>query len=816
MEKKPEIRISVRSLVEFLLREGDIDNREGSVSEKDAMLEGSRVHRIIQRQAGEGYLAEKWLSLDIEWEECILKVEGRADGIFTEDKLVYIDEIKSMYRDVLALQEPKRIHLAQAKCYAYLYLQKEKQREGREWTCAGVQMTYCNLETEDIKRFRQVFTKEELAAFFTDLTEQFRRWAGKQLEWRRTRQASIRQLTTFPYDWRPGQKEVADSVYRTIVHGKKLREKRQNGNKLFLQAPTGTGKTLSTVFPAVKAVGEGLADYIFYATAKTVTRKVAEEAFSILRRQGLHMRTVTLTAKEKICFLDEPVCNPDACPYAFGHYDRINDAVFELLGQKETFDRKTIEEQAGKWSVCPYELGMELSFWSDAVICDYNSIFDPHAKLKWFFEEGPRGSYLFLIDEAHNLVDRGREMFSASLYKEDFLALRKTIPPRNRRLERALTRCNSWMLKQKRLCENVRVLDPESPDDGLGTFPLSLMNLCAEIENFLDEARKEKRSDELVNQVLDLYFRVSRFLETCERLDANDVLYTECCADGRFLLRLFCVDISEQLQNCLNQVTSTIYFSATLLPGRYYKSLLSTRKDDYAIYAQSFFPPENRLVLIGSDTTSRYANRGIRQYRIMAEYVLELLRARPGNYMVFFSSYQMMHDVAGQFQALLQAEGSEAELLCQENGMSEELREAFLERFEVPHAQGLVGFCVMGGIFGEGIDLREDRLIGVIVVGTGLPQICNEREILKDFYDRRGEDGFFYAYLCPGMNRVLQSAGRLIRSESDKGIILLLDERFHSGRYRELFPAEWPRPLLCTVATVREKAEKFWNHQGNS
>ncbi len=814
MSERVNIRISVRNLVEFLLREGDIDNRRGGMAEKEAMLEGGRIHRKIQGEMGGDYQAEVPLSADVCWEECTLTVEGRADGIFSEDGVVYIDEIKGMYRDVLGFQEPLPLHLAQAKCYASIYAAQQ----GRP--AVGIQMTYCNLETEEVKRIRQTFPAEELASWFEDLTGQYRRWAKLQIDWQEIRRRSIQALA-FPYDWRPGQREVSASVYRTIVHGRKL----------FIQAPTGTGKTLSTLFPAVKALGEGLADRIFYATAKTVTRTVAEEAFEILRRGGLHLKTVTLTAREKICFLrreaaerfpadaedvrdgfrqersGEIACNPEVCPYAKGHFDRVNEAVYELVAQKEEFSRTVIEAQAQKWRVCPFEMGMDISMWADGIVCDYSYLFDPRAKLKRFFGGDAKGEYLFLIDEAHNLVERGREMFSASLYKEDFLALRTQIRPYSRRVSRALTRCNSWLLEQKKDCGEVRLLKSGSETDGLGVFPVYLMNLCGAMEEFLEESG----NTELNEKVLDLYFQVRRFLETCDRLNENYVIYTEQCADRRFLLRLFCVDISENLQECLDRGKSTIYFSATFLPIRYYRALLSTRTDDYAIYAEPVFDPSNRLVLIGADISSRYANRNEREYRRMAAYILEAMRARRGNYLVFFSSYRMLDDVAGQFEALCQEQGEEIELICQRTGMQEQEREEFLAQFEKTHPQGLAGFCVMGGIFGEGIDLRADRLIGAIVVGTGIPQICHERELLKDFYDRRGEDGFFYAYLCPGMNRVLQSAGRVIRTESDRGMILLLDERFAAARYRSMFPAEWQTPALCSLNNVREKIEAFWN-----
>ncbi|MCD7884599.1 MAG: ATP-dependent DNA helicase [Lachnospiraceae bacterium] len=1044
MEEYWRVRISVRNLVEFILRAGDIDNRRGAFGEKDAMQEGSRIHRRIQGQMGSGYQAEVPLSMEISWPEAlfccaempshvrsadippegrecprpairdwgqnparadraaddaandaanvrnalrlgdaaetlsqvrsdgaengaggkaknapaaekfpaqklVLTVEGRADGIFMEEKsrakkgrkrlptydpceftldspadfslvnvalkrgpdkiseeipdggtdqnsqkgIFYIDEIKGIYRDVMSLEYPLMLHLAQAKCYAYIYGSQ------KGLSHVGVQMTYCNLGMEDsdpdireedipssektaqaaalsgsetrdarqagggrragkkasyqsgigqIRRFRQIYTMEELETWFMKLVGQYRKWAKLQIEWKVARQNSIRDLP-FPFSWRPGQKDVASSVYRTIARGKKL----------FIQAPTGTGKTLSTIYPAVKAIGEGKADRLFYATAKTITRTVAEESFAILREKGLHMKTVTLTAKEKICFQEETECNPDACPYAKGHYDRVNDAVFELISENEALDRQALEAQARKWQVCPFEMGLDTALWTDAVICDYNYIFDPRARLKRFFGEGVKGDYLFLIDEAHNLVERGREMFSASLYMEEFLALRKEFlafgrarktdsstqnecnapilsrhhrPGELLRTARALARaakhCIDWLQKRQLEMEErgagVMTLGAwedeakssflsgassqimESTQGGIGVFPVYLLNLLGLMEDFMEDSLDA----ELNEKTLNLYFQIRSFLEVCDHLDDNYVVYTERLAKGRFLLRAYCVDISENLQECLDKGKSTIFFSATFLPINYYKSLLSTEKDNYAIYANPIFDPARRLVLIGADTSSRYRNRNEREYRKMAEYILEVMRARRGNYMVFFSSYQMMDDVADQLEWLCTEQGESVEVARQVSHMSEEEREVFLEKFEHPHPQGLAGFCVMGGIFGEGIDLREDRLIGAVIVGAGLPQVCSERELLKRFYDRRGEDGFFYAYLCPGMNRVLQSAGRVIRTEQDAGLILLLDERFAQARYRDMFPREWEHPDKCTLRTVREKAEAFW------
>lgn len=785
-EKVLNIRISVRDLVEFVLRSGDIDNRKGGgLGEKEAMQEGSRIHRKIQGKMGSAYRAEVPLGITLPGDGYTLTVEGRADGIFTEQDTVWIDEIKSMYRDPDTLKEAIPVHLAQAKCYAHIYALQHGLDE------IGVQMTYCSLETEEIRRFREMLPTKELSGWFQEVTDAYRKWAEFQRDWRELRRASIQGLE-FPYPWRAGQKKLAMDVYRTILRKKNL----------FLQAPTGTGKTLSTVYPAVKAVGEGLAERIFYATAKTITRTVAEEAFSVLRGNGLRLKTLTLTAKEKVCPCGEMVCNPDACPRAKGHFDRVNDAVFEMLNAADAFDRDVILQQAEKWRVCPFEMSLDVSLWCDAVICDYNYIFDPRAKLKRFFSEG-RGEYLFLVDEAHNLVDRGREMFSATLYKEDFLEGKRAVEEHSRKLTRALERCNAWLLDLKRESTELKV------HEDVGIFPVYLMNLCGQIEEVL-----EKLADtEAGERMLELYFSARSFLEVCDRLDDSYVIYSELCADGRFMLKLYCVDISGNLQECINKGRSTVFFSATLLPVQYYKSLLSTTPDNYAICATSTFQPEKRLILLGTDTSSRYTRRGEEEYRRIATYICEALRAKSGNYMVFFSSYRMMEETAEAFTEILETEEMHPQLILQQQGMTEAEREAFLIRFEETPSEGLIGFCVMGGIFSEGIDLKAERLIGAIVVGPGLPQVCRERELLKNFYDARGEDGFFYAYLCPGMNKVLQSAGRVIRTEADEGVILLLDERFAAARYRNLFPAEWQAPQTCTLQTVQGCLAKFWSER---
>ena len=775
-----EIKISVRNLVEFILRSGDIDNRISTGADKEAMQLGSRIHRRIQSQMGSDYTAEVALKHTVDGEEYRLIIEGRADGIQTSHSGCTVDEIKGIYRDVELLQEPVAVHLAQAKCYAYMYaLQMGLEK-------ISVQMTYCNLETEIIKRFTEEYPFKELEEWFWQLVEEYKKWCKFQVLWRQTRKKTIHKIQ-FPFPYRDKQKELAAAVYRTIAHRKKL----------FIQAPTGVGKTISTVFPAVKAVGEGLGDKIFYLTAKTITRTVAEEAFGILKEQGLRYKVVTLTAKEKICACEKMECNPESCPYARGHYDRINDAVFDMLENSDDFSREALLYQSEQWQVCPFELSLDVALWVDAVICDYNYVFDPRAHLRRFFGESTKGDYLFLIDEAHNLVERGREMFSATLVKETIMEVRRAVKLTHRKLEKWLEKCNKQMLEWKRECENFTIL----PD--VGNFVISLLNLSTELECFLEEAGP----GEVRDTVLELYFDVRTFLEVYERIDDHYVIYTELQTDGKFMVKLFCVDPSANLQECLERGNSTIFFSATLLPVPYYMSLLSTKKDDYMMYAKSPFVPEKKLVLVGTDVSSRYTRRGKAEYYRMAEYIEQTIEQKTGNYLVFFSSYKMMQEVADCFAERNQGRIA---IIRQSSGMREHEREEFLEAFASGKEKSLAGFCVMGGVFGEGIDLKHDRLIGVIVIGTGLPQLCNEREILKNYYDNQQKDGFSYAYLYPGMNKVLQSAGRVIRTVEDTGVILLLDERFAHRQYRELFPGEWEDYQLCNRATVEKKLQQFW------
>ena len=557
------------------------------------------------------------------------------------------------------------------------------------------------------------------------------------------------------------------------------------------------GKTISTVFPAVKAVGEGLGDRIFYLTAKTVTGTVARETFELLRKNGYQAKVIQITAKEKMCLCEEMECNPVHCPYAKGHYDRVNDAVYDLLQKEDMLTREVILQQAEEHCVCPFELGLDLATWCDNIICDYNYVFDPNVYLKRFFAEGVKGDYIFLVDEAHNLVERSREMYSAALYKEDFLEIKKIMKRYQPKLEADFNKCNKILLDYKRECEKYVLYD------NIGNFVFALMRLASNLDEFLQKPMEfpERKT------VTEFYLNVRNFLNIHELVDSHYVIYSEHTEDGRFMLKLYCVDPSLNLQSCINKGNATIFFSATLLPIQYYKSLLSTKEDNYAVYAETAFTEEQKLLLVGRDVSSKYTRRNQTEFSKIASYIKKTALTKQGNYMVFFPSYKMMQQV---YEAFLELDTEEIDIVLQEIGMKEEAREFFLAEFAKERRQSLVAFCVMGGIFGEGIDLKHEQLIGAIVVGTGLPQISNEREILMHYYEERSGQGFDYAYRYPGMNKVLQAAGRVIRTTEDVGVIELLDERFLQSDYRALFPREWENFDICTVENVEENVEAFW------
>lgn len=777
-----EIKLSVRQLVEFILRSGNIDNRFGGF---DRANQGARLHRKLQKAAGQHYQPEVSLSLKQEYQGISFFVEGRADGIITEETGITVDEIKTTGMPLQWIDDSiSKVHWAQAKCYGYFYCVKK----GLSSLC--IQLTYCHIETEEIRILKKNFTNKELEDFYFSLLDQYLSWAKLELNWIRTRNQSIQKLV-FPFpSYRKGQRPLAVAVYKTITANEKL----------FCQAPTGIGKTISTLFPSVKAIGEEKASKIFYLTAKTITRQSAENALQLLRQSAvLRLKSITLTAKEKICFLEKPDCNPDACSYAKGHFDRINQAVYELIFSEDSFTRQQIEFTAKKYEVCPYELSLDLSLWSDCIICDYNYVFDPVVNLKRFFSEEKKTDYIFLIDEAHNLADRAKEMYSAELNKHDFLELKKLLDKKEKKLRSLLHKINQEFLDlKKQLEEKPFLLLPKPPE----SFQKLLYQFTASCEQWLEQNKKAEDQSIL----LQLYFQVLFYQKISEFYDSHYTTFVHT-KNKDISLRLLCLDPSALLNNAMKLAKAAILFSATLTPLSYFYSILGGDEKTKKLLLPSPFPLENMKLIAACHISTRYQDREQNKQAIV-DLIFQAVNTKKGNYMIYFPSYQYRDAVHDLF---LQ-QHSELEIILQQPGITEQEKEFFLSRFSEENEKTLIGFCVLGGIYSEGIDLKGDRLIGVIVIGVGLPQIGPEQNILRDYYHRLCHRGYEYAYQYPGMNKVLQAAGRLIRDENDRGMVLLIEERFSNENYKILFPPHWRHcQFYHETKKIITELEKFWS-----
>ncbi|MFD2043601.1 ATP-dependent DNA helicase [Ornithinibacillus salinisoli] len=755
------VKISVRNLVEYVFRSGSI---ESGFRTATSMTEGTKAHQKIQKTYNEDDQKEVYVQAEIPFEHIVIHVDGRCDGVLIQqDGAVIIDEIKSTshsLEEITADTHP--VHWAQAIFYGYIYAGDHNLDE------VTIQLTYVQVKTEEQEQFQQKMTYTELEAYVQDVIKQYAPYAITRLQHKTQRDKSSHALE-FPFaNYRNGQRKLAGAVYKTIVEKKDI----------FAKASTGIGKTISTIFPAVKAIGEGHLDRIFYLTAKTITRTTAEEAFRLLIESGLDIKVVTITAKEKVCFQEEINCSKEFCPFADGYYDRINQAVLDILENEKLMSRTVIETYAAKHRVCPFEFSLDLAYAADAVICDYNYIFDPRVSLKRLFEQQKKQTVL-LIDEAHNLVDRGRDMYSSELYKSSFLQLKREFKGKNEGIANTAKLVNDHLLAVKKREE---FLDKELDETIVGL-----------LETFIVEAEVElARNDDANQLLLDTYFAAQAFVKISKLYDERFITYVEVF-QSEVRMKLFCLDPSQLIQKMSKGYRSKIFFSATLTPADYYKNLLGGSTEDYVISIPSPFIRENAEVIIQPMST-KYHDRN-RTMGAMVKFFATVLEERKGNFLVFFPSYNYMRAVYEEFVTY----APKVKTILQETGMSEEEREEFLGVFQSEQDERILGFAVLGGIFSEGVDLVGDRLQGVIIVGVGLPQIGFERDIIKDYFQTTGRNGFDYAYVYPGMNKVLQAGGRLIRSEADTGTIVLVDDRFLHQKYQALLPYEWQQYKIGTV-----------------
>ena len=750
------IKLSVRELVEFVLRSGSIDS---SFKGTSSMQEGVKAHQIIQGKQDDNYEKEVTLKGEIEYKDFKFIIEGRCDGVIKEERIT-IDEIKSTSKELMFIEEDfNKVHWAQGKVYGYIYAIKNNLPD------INVQLTYVNTENYDEKKFLKSFKVEELEEFINELLDKYLELASVKVKLNERRNESISNLE-FPFKtYRKGQREMAVKVYKAIDEGKRL----------YIKAPTGIGKTISTIFPSLKALAEGCIDKIMYLTAKTITRTVAEETFKILRNSGLKSKVLTITAKEKICFNEEVSCNKENCIYADGYYDRVNEGILDIISNEDEINRTTIETYAKKYRLCPFEFSLDISNLVDCVICDYNYVFDPRVSLKRYGED-EYGSYAVLIDEAHNLIDRARGMFSATIDKSKIMEIRKILKYKDKTLYKQLGEINKEFLSIR-----------NSDEEDFSTFKEKPKELITKVNTFITKAENwlsKNQKEEGYKDILELYFSFTSFIRISKLYDERYVTYVTR-ERSQCIVTLFCLDPSKLLREISKSHKSTVFFSGTLSPLEYYKEVLGGEEKDEILSLKSPYVRENLEIFIYPIST-RYRHREF-TYSKICNKINMLIEARPGNYLIFFPSYSYMNLTYEEFIKSY----SNINTIIQKGDMNEEERENFLSNFNEDSEKTLVGFGVLGGIFSEGIDLKGNRLNGVVVVGVGLPQVCTERNIIKEYYDLKDRDGYDYSYVYPGMNKVMQAAGRVIRTEQDRGTLLLIDDRFISSKYIDLMPYEW-------------------------
>ncbi len=808
------IKLSVRELTDFILRTGSVDSRSGVAR----MLEGTRLHGIIQSRQGKGYRREVSLAQTFRLDELYFELSGRADGILDEEDAYTIDEIKTTAQDLRYIhEEDYPAYRAQAECYACMFALENKLDFVR------TRLTFCNIETEECVYFYRDHTLEELLERVKSLLSDYRKWTRLRLDAERELKTSAESLK-FPFrEYRDGQSELVLAAFRAF----------RRHERLIAQAPTGIGKTMSVLYPAYKALGSGFGRRIFYLTSKTTLREAAENAASLLRRHGLRTRSIVITAKEKICLCRDAVrdCSSIVCPYSHGHYDRVNDALYALLSGYESYNLPLLVQIAREYEVCPFELSLDAALFCDLIICDYNYLFDPNVSLKRFFGDYYNGDgcvpdeNLLLVDEAHNLGERSRGMFSSELVFEPFLRLLRTIPESDMFL----------YLPLRLLCREFLRLKRGVSDEGGGVYvshkPLERFGEL--LDGFASAALEWQRANGFASSVYEAeldatsgttaenavlphravddlrlaareYLTAQKLSEMCCDKFVNYVTVKE---DGSIRVKLYCLDPSELISRRLMCGRGAVLFSATLTPLEYFADLI-----DYGdagrvtLELESPFDRKNLFVAAMDKISTRYSDRANTIFMV-ADVIAAAASAREGNYMVYFPSYRLMREVFREFAKL----GTGFRCLMQKPDMSEPERESFLSQFSSDGDGTLVGFAVLGGIFAEGIDLVGERLIGSIIVGVGLAQPNSESNLIAEYYTEAGMNGYNYAYLYPGLSKVMQAAGRVIRTESDRGIVILIDDRYATPEYARVLPKHWqPMKLIGDTKSLRVALAKFW------
>ncbi len=784
-------KIGIRELVEFLLRTGDLN----PVSSSDNTLqEGSRIHRKLQKQRPSTYKAEVSLKTTFSYLDDDYTVEGRADGIDHTDHGVLIEEIKTSdlaFSDVPA--GTLTLYWAQAQVYAHIVMAQESLDE------VTLQLTYVQTPKEIISTTTKTYTKTEADDFFNQLVAEYQDWLQLRHELDEQRIKTAHQLE-FPFkDYRPGQRQLAVNVYKAIMLEKHL----------FVEAPTGTGKTISTLFPAIKSMGETLISRIFYLTAKQSTRHVAEKTVSLMADHGLQIRSITLTAKDKIIFPEERDVPPEENPYMVGYYDRIRPAIKDIVKNETQMTRQTIEVYAKKHQVDPFEFSLDVSLFCDVIICDYNYLFDPQVHLQRFFS-APDKQNCFLVDEVHNLVQRSREMYSATLTQKPLTALISLLKKHREANAKLLKKFRALNRAFKRIGESAEATADQQVAQ---LMPLEDFNeLLDELLFTIHDWLASQKPSETVDEVVDYYLKARRYALITQFYDdtyRTRIIYDSVHED--IIVRQFCLDPSQQIKDTLNLGRAAILFSATLSPIDYYQQVLGNEEDSLSMISGSSFPRKNCQIIVANNIDTRYNHRD-QSVAPICETIAAMITQRTGHYLIFFPSMAYLDAVYQHFSDQFPTINT----VRQETEMNADERAQFLANFQTDQQKTIVGFALLGGIFSEGIDLKAEQLIGVGIVSVGLPGMNAESDLVRDYFDQLNGQGFSFAYQLPGFNNVSQAAGRVIRTASDKGVVVLMDQRFNQTRYRQIFPEHW-QPILVSNNSNQLKTElqNFWHQFRN-
>jgi len=776
-----EIRASAKEIAEFLYGSGNLTNERMLAIRQQ---EGMEIHQFWQAKYEEQDQKEVFVKTELDRDDIHLLVSGRIDGIIIRENELMLEEIKSTHVDFNYLDETTfPSHAAQAKLYAYIYcLEHELKR-------LTVVLTYIQVEDKDVLQFEKNYSFRVLETFFNKAVGKYLEWISILEEHEASREKSIEGLA-FPFsEYRLNQREMMAFVYRNIL------EK----GILYVTAPTGIGKTIATIFPALKAINMPR-QKVFYLTAKNDGKQIALDTISLLEEKGLIAKTCEITAKDQMCFLKERDCDPEVCKYANGYYERVFKAIRDTFQKESLLKKDVIKNYARKHRVCPFEMSLDLSNYCDIIICDYNYVFDPRVHLIRYFEEKASVPIL-LVDEAHNMVGRSREMYSATLTNEMFTKLISLCsylkPNPKREISRILDLFQEFDLE---LIEVDFVKQEE-----VNEYLLQLVKrLLVKLDQTLSTDKKILNR----SQIMEIYFALIQFTKIHEFFNSEFVFLLEK-SDKLISVSIKCLNASQFIRQTIeNYAQACTFFSATLEPIDYYKTLL-TENIGMDAKLMSPFRQENLLLLIADHVSTRYNDRGDSLKQI-SEAAKALISGKKGNYILFFPSYEYLKMV----EKNLDFDPENVEIIKQTRQMSLLERSSTMTMFKTENDKTQVGLFVMGGVFGESIDLIGDMLSGVLIVGVGLPALSPFNNILRSHFDVEFQSGFDYAYTYPGLNKVIQAVGRVIRTETDRGIAILMDDRFGSSKYMRLYPREWSHVLTYgDISQIKRKIVKFWKEE---